>query len=61
MGCGDHLLAGFVSEMTAGRDVEAALATAVACATARAMSDKLEELDLGIMRAAMGAVEVEKI
>ena len=33
VGCGDHLLAGFVSEMTAGRDVEAALTTAVACAT----------------------------
>jgi 1-phosphofructokinase family hexose kinase len=61
VGCGDHLLAGFVSEMTAGRDVEAALATAVACATARAMSEKLEELDLGIMRAAVAAVEIEKI
>jgi 1-phosphofructokinase len=61
VGCGDHLLAGFVSEIVAGRDMPTALATAVACATARATSEKLEELDLDLMRAALAAVEIEKI
>jgi 1-phosphofructokinase family hexose kinase len=61
VGCGDHLLAGFVSEMTAGRDVERALATALAVATARAMSEKMEEFDSGVMKAALNAIEIEKI
>ena len=35
VGCGDHLLAGYVSEVMAGRDAERALAVAVGVATAR--------------------------
>ncbi len=61
VGCGDHLLAGFVSEMAAGRDVEHALATALATATARAMSEKMDEIDVEYMKSALGSVEVEKI
>jgi fructose-1-phosphate kinase PfkB-like protein len=61
VGCGDHLLAGFVAEMTAGKDQESALVTALAVATARAMSPRMEEFDVEIMRQAVGNVTVERI
>jgi len=61
VGCGDHLLAGFLSETTAGHDMQTALVTAVAVATARAMSPRMEEFDHEIMKEAMGNVSVEKI
>jgi 1-phosphofructokinase family hexose kinase len=61
VGCGDHLLAGFVAEMTAGQGEEAALVKAVAVATARAMSSRMEEFDVDIMNRTMGNVVVERI
>jgi fructose-1-phosphate kinase PfkB-like protein len=61
VGCGDHLLAGFVAEVVAGKDPETALVTALAVATARAMSSRMEEFDVEIMRQAVGNVVVEKI
>jgi 1-phosphofructokinase family hexose kinase len=61
VGCGDHLLAGFIAEMSAGRDEEHALANAVAVATARAMSPRMEEFDMEIMKRSLGNVVVEKI
>jgi 1-phosphofructokinase len=64
VGCGDHLLAGFISEMT-GADGEApvdrALATALAVATARAMSPNLEEFDPALVTGARGAIAIERI
>ncbi len=44
VGCGDHLLAGFIAEFAAGSNLESALRTAVALATARALSPSLEAL-----------------
>ncbi|MGN6370201.1 MAG: 1-phosphofructokinase family hexose kinase [Phycisphaerae bacterium] len=61
VGCGDHLLAGFVAETSAGRDAKQALGTALALATARAMSEKLDEIDAGVFKASLAAVEIEKI
>ncbi len=61
VGCGDHLLAGFVSEMTAGREPKQALATALALATARAMSEKLDEIDPAVFKATLQSIEIEKI
>jgi 1-phosphofructokinase len=61
VGCGDHLLAGFLSDVTAGRGQEEALVTALAVATARAMSRRMAEFDPEIMRSAMGNVVIEKI
>jgi 1-phosphofructokinase len=61
VGCGDHLLAGFVSEQVAGRDAEAALRTGVALATARALSETLDELDPALIKAAQENIVVEAI
>jgi 1-phosphofructokinase family hexose kinase len=61
VGCGDHLLAGFVSELAAGREVERALAIAMAVATARAFSPKMEEFDPNVMRAALESIVIEKL
>jgi 1-phosphofructokinase family hexose kinase len=61
VGCGDHLLAGFASEMTSGREPRQALATALALATARAMSEKLDEIDQAVFKASLASVEIEKI
>jgi len=61
VGCGDHLLAGYVSEVMAGREVERALTVAVGVATARALSGRMEEFDPEILKGALGAIEVEKI
>ena len=59
--CGDHLLAGFVAECLAGRDLERSLRAGMALATARALSPKLDEIDLGLLRLAQDHVEMEKI
>jgi 1-phosphofructokinase family hexose kinase len=61
VGCGDHLLAGFIAELAAGRDVEHALISAVAIATARALSPKMDEFDPEILRMALGHIEIQKI
>lgn len=59
--CGDHLLAGYIAEICAGREVERALAGAIAVATARAMSERLDELDRSLLREAIGSVVVERV
>jgi 1-phosphofructokinase family hexose kinase len=61
VGCGDHLLAGFVAEITAGKAVEEALVTALAVATARAMSPKMEEFEMRLVESARASVVVERI
>jgi 1-phosphofructokinase len=61
VGCGDHLLAGFVHELASGRDPERALATGVAVATARAISAKLDEVDGELLRAILSEVTTEQI
>lgn len=61
VGCGDHLLAGFVSKLLAGADLQAALRYALAVATARACSEDLGEFTPAAVTAAMGQVEVEPI
>lgn len=59
--CGDHLLAGFVAERAAGRDLERSLIAAMALATARALSPRLDEIDEALLREAAAGVEIEKI
>jgi len=61
VGCGDHLLAGFVSEIAAGRPVERALRVGMAVATARAMSSRMEEFDLATMQRALDSIAIEEI
>jgi 1-phosphofructokinase family hexose kinase len=61
VGCGDHLLAGFISELAAGRDVERALLMAMAVASARALSPKMDEYDPSLMQAAINDIAIEKI
>ncbi len=61
VGCGDHLLAGFVSELAAGRDAERAFLTAMAVASARALSPKMDEYDPAIMQEALDTIAIEKI
>ncbi|HUO07091.1 MAG TPA: hexose kinase [Phycisphaerae bacterium] len=61
VGCGDHLLAGFVSEMVAGRSAQQSLATALALATARAMSEKLDEIDQALLKESLQQIQIEKI
>jgi 1-phosphofructokinase len=61
VGCGDHLLAGFVSELAAGRDVERAFLMAMAVASARALSPKMDEYDPALMQASMANIAIEKI
>jgi fructose-1-phosphate kinase PfkB-like protein len=60
VGCGDHLLAGFVSEMAGGRSTEQALRMAMAVATARALSTRMAEFDVEVMHRVMGQVVVER-
>ena len=59
--CGDHLLAGFIAELSAGRDVEPALRTAIAVATARAHSTDMSEFPPEAVRAALATVELEHL
>jgi len=61
VGCGDHLVAAFISELSAGRELTQALRTAMAVATARALSSRMEEIDMKDVEAAMGQVAVEEI
>ena len=61
VGCGDHLLAGFIAEEMIGRDPEAAFRAAVAVATARAQSPDMAEFDPNLARTLLGKVEIEKI
>ncbi len=61
VGCGDHLLAGYVSEIGAGREESRALAMAVAVATARALSTRMDEFDRDLVNGALGSIEIEKI
>jgi 1-phosphofructokinase family hexose kinase len=61
VGCGDHLVAGFIAERVAGRDMEAALRMGVALATARALSPQLEEVDSELIKAAQENVVIEAI
>jgi len=61
VGCGDHLLAGFVAEAAAGRSMPDALATAMAVATARAVSQKMDEFDRATMIKAREQVVVERM
>ena len=50
-----------VSEMTAGRNAQQALATALALATARAMSEKLDEVDQAVLKESLQSIQIEKI
>ena len=50
-----------LSERVAGRDVEAALRMGVALATARALSERLDELDPALIKAAQENIVVEAI
>jgi 1-phosphofructokinase family hexose kinase len=59
--CGDHLLAGFINEVLSGRDMEAALRSAVGIATARAQSPDMAEFDLDTAKSLGKGVEVERI
>lgn len=61
VGCGDHLLAGYLAEITAGRDPDRALHVAVAVATARALSPRMEGFDPALQRAAMDNITIEKL
>jgi 1-phosphofructokinase len=61
VGCGDHLLAGFVSELAAGRDPSRALQVAIAVATARALSPKMDELDPEVIRTILPDIAIEEI
>jgi 1-phosphofructokinase family hexose kinase len=61
VGCGDHLLAGFVAEIAAGRPPEEALRTAMAVATARALSTKLDIFDLGVLATAREQIVIERM
>ena len=61
VGCGDHLLAGFVSELTAGCDAERALAFSLAVATARALSPKMDEFDPAILKQLLTGISIETI
>lgn len=61
VGCGDHLLAGFVAEMAGGRPPEDALRSAMAMATARALSTRLDVVDSGVMERARSQVVVERM
>jgi 1-phosphofructokinase len=61
VGCGDHLVAAFISELTAGRDVVQAFRMAMAVATVRAMTPTMEEFDIKQVDAAMAQVAVEEI
>jgi 1-phosphofructokinase family hexose kinase len=59
--CGDHLLAGFIAERMLGRDIERSLRCAMALATARAWSPKLDEIDPELLRQAHEHAKIEKI
>ncbi len=59
VGCGDHLTAGFVAELSQKRDLSTALRSGMALATARALSASMEEIDTKIMEAAMQNVAIE--
>jgi tagatose 6-phosphate kinase len=61
VGCGDHLLAAFVAEISAGRDSEHALATALAVATARALSPRMDEFDPRLVTSSLANVVIEKM
>jgi 1-phosphofructokinase family hexose kinase len=61
VGCGDHLLAGFVAEIAAGHSPEDALRTGMATATARALSTRMDVFDPALMISARGQVIVEKM
>ncbi len=61
VGCGDHLLAGFVSELAAGRDPARALTVAVAVAAARAFSTKMDEFDSGLLQTLLHDVAVDEV
>lgn len=61
VGCGDHLLAGFVAEMLAGREPQVALRTGLAVATARAYSKNMGEFDAADVQEALSEVEIESL
>jgi 1-phosphofructokinase family hexose kinase len=61
VGCGDHLLAGFVSQMMAGAPPARALEVAMAVATARALSPRMEEFDPAQMERAAAMIVVERM
>ena len=61
VGCGDHLIAAFIAELSQGRGVEQALRKAMAVATVRAMSSSMEEFEMKQVDGAMAMVAVEEI
>lgn len=61
VGCGDHLLAGFVAAMMAGRDAQVALRTGLAVATARVFSKNMGEFDTADVQQAMNEVEIDEL
>jgi 1-phosphofructokinase family hexose kinase len=61
VGCGDHLLAGFVAQVMQGREPEPALRYAMAVATARAVSRDLATFDPIVVERALRDVEIEQI
>ena len=61
VGCGDHLLAGFISGIAAGQAPERALEVAMAVAVARAMSPRMDEFEVGIMNDAFEQIAIERM
>ena len=61
VGCGDTLLAGFVSAMIAGQPVNMALRNGLAMATARAVSKDMCEFDMNVARQAYDEVEIDSV
>ncbi len=61
VGCGDHLLAGFVSELAAGREPSRALSVAVAVASARAFSPRMDEFDPELLQSLLHDVALDEI
>ncbi len=61
VGCGDHLLAGFIAERIAGRDLEQALRMALAVATARALSTDMSEFSSQAVKDLQGEVVTKQL
>lgn len=62
VGCGDHLLAGYLAALTTtNHPPEAAFATALAVATARALSPRMDECDLSLIESSLANIVIEKM
>jgi 1-phosphofructokinase family hexose kinase len=61
VGCGDHLLAGFIAQIMHGADLEPALRFAMAVASARALSADPATFDPALVETSLGEIEIERI